>query len=195
MEGTKTTSMELNLSSIHKIGFGGGCHWCTEAVFQFLKGVVKVEQGWIASKEKDNYFSEAVIVTYNATLISLEDLIEIHLYTHKSTSNHSMRMKYRSAIYYFFEEQKMKSLYKIDSLQSLFEEKIITKVLPFEMFKASREEIQNYYQKNPHKPFCEKYINPKLDLLLKKYTLFVDSKKIIHSKKSKNEKFKIENNE
>ena len=90
---------------LKKIALGGGCHWCTEAVFQSLKGVVSVEQGYIASLVKHSAFSEGVIVHFNANIISLKTLIEIHLYTHKSTSNHSMREKYRSAIYVFSKSQ------------------------------------------------------------------------------------------
>ena len=92
-----------------KVGFGGGCHWCTEAVFQSLIGVEKVEQGWVASTEKNKNFSEAVVVHFDVKEINLKILIEIHLRTHKSTSNHSMRTKYRSAVYYFSHQQKEKS--------------------------------------------------------------------------------------
>ena len=91
-----------------KIAFGGGCHWCTEAVFQSIKGVLKVEQGFVASTKKNSSFSEAVIVHFEDSKIALKTLIEIHLHTHKSTSNHSMRSKYRSAIYTFSEVQNKK---------------------------------------------------------------------------------------
>ncbi|MEM9076169.1 MAG: peptide-methionine (S)-S-oxide reductase [Bacteroidota bacterium] len=77
-----------------KIGLGGGCHWCTEAVFSSLNDVIRVEQGFISSNE-ESAFSEAVIVHYDSNAISLKDLVGIHLYTHKSTSDHSMRAKYR----------------------------------------------------------------------------------------------------
>lgn len=152
-----------------KITFGGGCHWCTEAVFQSLIGVKKVEQGWVASTEKNDTFSEAVIVHFYADKIDLKTLIEVHLLTHKSTSNHSMRKKYRSAIYYFSENQKEESLKIIDDLQENFEDKIITQILVFHQFKPSTKEFQNYYQSNPEKPFCETYINPKLRLLQSKF--------------------------
>jgi len=130
-----------------KIAFGGGCHWCTEAVFQSLKGVDKVAQGFVASTGENASFSEAVLVHFNPEKISLKTLTEIHLLTHKSTSNHSMRDKYRSAIYTFSKVQKEEALALITSLQPDFNNKLITQVLPFKAFQASREAIQNYYLK------------------------------------------------
>ena len=163
-----------------RIALGGGCHWCTEAVFQSLLGVTKVEQGWVASTAKNNTFSEAVIVHFDSSIINLKTLIEIHLLTHKSTSNHSMRTKYRSAIYFFTHQQKEESLKIIDELQLEFGNKIITQVLEFQQFKPSSEEFQNYYQTNPEKPFCKSYINPKLKLLLQKFSNQIDKSKVTH---------------
>ena len=153
-----------------KIGFGGGCHWCTEAVFQSLKGVYKVDQGYIASDGKNHSFSEAVIVYFNPLEITLKSLIEIHLYTHKSTSKHSMRDRYRSAVYSFSNKQESDSKGIIENLQNEFDGQIITTVIPFLEFKASREAIQNYYQKHSDKAFCRNYINPKLEVLLQKFS-------------------------
>ena len=68
-----------------KIGLGGGCHWCTEAVFEAVKGVTETKQGFIASEGDAANFSEAVIVVFDPEQVSLEKLIEIHLVTHKST--------------------------------------------------------------------------------------------------------------
>ncbi|GAA0725337.1 peptide-methionine (S)-S-oxide reductase MsrA [Aquimarina litoralis] len=152
-----------------KIGFGGGCHWCTEAVFQSLRGIITVEQGYIASTDKNNYFSEAVVVTYDPQIIKLHDLIEIHLHTHKSTSNHSFRKKYRSAIYYFNDLEKEILAAIISKLNPDFDNKLITQILKFQSFQASREELLNYYTNNPEKPFCKRYIHPKLQLLREKY--------------------------
>lgn len=168
------------MKRIEKIGFGGGCHWCTEAVFQSLKGVKEVEQGWIASVEAATEFSEAVIVTYDKSKISLEVLIEIHLLTHKSTSNHSMRKKYRSAIYTFLKSQFAESIQILKSLQKQFDELLITQVLPFEEFKPSQENFKEYYYKNPEKPFCENFINPKLKLLLTSFSRYIDNNKLRH---------------
>ena len=80
-----------------KIGFGGSCHWCTEAIFQSLRGVREVLQGCIATDGDD--FSEAVIVAFDENEIALNDLVAVHLATHSCTSEHSMRRKYRSVVY------------------------------------------------------------------------------------------------
>ena len=106
--------------SLIKIGFGGGCHWCTEAIFQSIKGAQKVAQGWIRSMPPNDTFSEAVIVYYDKEEIELISLLQIHLHTHSSTSQHSMRKKYRSAIYIFSEMQKRSVLELMPILQQDF---------------------------------------------------------------------------
>ncbi|HDZ15258.1 hypothetical protein LCGC14_0628540 [marine sediment metagenome] len=155
---------------MEKIGMGGSCHWCTEAIFQSLKGVDKVEQGFVASEAKNGIFSEAVLVHYNKAIIPLKDLIEIHLHTHESTSNHSMRQKYRSAVYSFSEAQRMEAKIILIGLQPDFERTLITEVLPFMAFKPSDTQFFNYYYSDPKKPFCRNYIQPKLKLLLEKFS-------------------------
>lgn len=107
-------------------------------------------------------------------------LIQVHLRTHKSSADHSFRKKYRSAIYVFSEAQNEAILQKLDFIKQQFSEKIITQILPFMSFKASEERIQNYYKKNPQKPFCETYINPKLQLLLKKFSKHTKTKELQH---------------
>jgi len=168
------------MGNYERIGFGGGCHWCTEAVFQSLIGVEKVEQGWIASEGEANAFSEAVIVHFDTARISLEVLIEIHLHTHKSTSAHSMRKKYRSAIYYFIEEQQGTVNQFLNDFRTDFDNQLITQVLPFIEFKPSGMEIENYYYKNPNKPFCTSFIDPKLKLLLSTFSSYADDEKLKH---------------
>ena len=155
---------------VKKIGFGGGCHWCTEAVFASLKGVQKVEQGWIASTIPNDTFSEAVVVLYNDAIISLADLTEVHLHTHASTSLHSMRNKYRSAVYYFDESDRSEAKRIITELQAGFEQTIIMQVLPYAAFKASLPQHLNYYYANPDKPFCNVYIHPKIQFLRTKFS-------------------------
>ncbi len=154
--------------SIAKIGFGGGCHWCTEAYFQSLIGVEKVEQGWISSTAPNESFSEAVIVHFNPETIPLQILIEVHLHTHAATTRHSFREKYRSAVYVFNgkinETQKL-----ITELQVDFDDPIITQALPFNEFKLNTENQLDYYKKNKEGVFCERYISPKLKLIEANY--------------------------
>lgn len=166
---------------IEKIGLGGSCHWCTEAIFQSLVGVNRVEQGWIASISESESFSEAVIVEYDLNKMSLKTLIEVHLNTHSCTSNHSMREKYRSAIYYFSKEQENKAITILNDLQKEFDNKIITKVLPFRSFEMNKEEQLNYYLKNPEKPFCKNIINPKLKKIMRLFSDTIEFKKTINS--------------
>jgi peptide-methionine (S)-S-oxide reductase len=167
---------------LKKVGFGGGCHWCTEAVFSALKGVETVEQGWIASGGDYSSFSEGVIVSYNALEISPDVLIEIHLHTHASTADHSMRDKYRSAVYTFDDSDIISIQIIIDDLQNDFDKPIITKVLPFADFKLNREDSLNYYFSDPAKPFCENYINPKLKLLREQFSKVTRIEKLVHLK-------------
>jgi peptide methionine sulfoxide reductase MsrA len=97
----------LMSAEVHRVGFGGGCHWCTEAAFAALRGVIRVEQGFIRADAPDDNFSEAVLLTFRPEKISVGSLIEIHLRTHSSTSNHSMRRKYRSAVYALWPDRSM----------------------------------------------------------------------------------------
>ncbi|RYG40948.1 MAG: peptide methionine sulfoxide reductase [Chitinophagaceae bacterium] len=165
--------------AIRKIGFGGGCHWCTEAVFASLKGVLAVDQGWITELSHD-FFSEAVTVTFDDSIIPLETLMEIHLYTHSSTANHSMRAKYRSAVYVFSEEDRGEAIAILDRLKKQFKDNIITEILYFGAFKRNRAESLDYYYTDPGRPFCENYINPKLQLLMRQFSGAVDFKKLGH---------------
>lgn len=145
----------------YKIGLGGGCHWCTEAVFQAVTGVSLVEQGYISSQAPYNTMSEAVVVHFTND-VDLENLIDIHLQTHASTQQHSRRKDYRSAIYYFNPEMKSSVEAVMISLSRKRNKNFITQILPFHAFKPSRASIQNYYKTRPEAPFCTRYIEPKL---------------------------------
>ncbi len=167
-----------HIMELRKIAFGGGCSWCTEAVFQSLIGVGLVEQGYVASFDEAHSFSEAVIVHFKPADIPLQTLIKIHLYTHRSTNGHSMCGKYRSATYTFSELQMIEAVRTIRDLQPEFDHKIITKVLLFRKFKLSLEQITNYYYSNSKKPFCKNFITPKLQLLHKEFPTHTDTDKL-----------------
>lgn len=147
---------------IERIGFGGGCHWCTEAVFQSVAGVPKVQQGWIASVPPNDAESEAVIVHFDPQATPLIDLVRVHLHTHSSTSPHAMRRKYRSAIYSFDSGQAARVQAALDVQQTEFNKALVTRVMPFVSFRASDQRYQDYYRSNPDRPFCRTYIAPKL---------------------------------
>lgn len=154
---------------ISKIGFGGGCHWCTEAVFSSLKGIEKVVQGWVKSTPPSDSYSEGVIVHYDAEKVTLATLLKIHLETHASTSNHSMRHKYRSAVYYFQTSEKEMLQGLLAELALSDHKNYITQVLPFAAFKENKEEYLQYYEKHKEAPFCKRYIDPKISYLADKY--------------------------
>jgi peptide-methionine (S)-S-oxide reductase len=154
---------------MQKVGFGGSCHWCTEAIFRSLKGVTEVQQGWISSDGENTAPSEAVIVSFEETEISLQTLIAIHLHTHSCTATHSMRDKYRSAVYTFNDRQAAEAQTVIKGLQAEFEQPIITKVLPFQTFRLNEETYLDYYYKDPSKPFCQNIVNPKLKELIRRF--------------------------
>ncbi|MCV0428957.1 MAG: peptide-methionine (S)-S-oxide reductase [Roseibium sp.] len=153
-----------------KIGLGGGCHWCTEAVFQALGGISTVEQGFIRSEPPEDSWSEAVIVTLDPVALPLEVLVEIHLRTHASTSHHKLRGKYRSAVYVEEAETGLLVDRILCDFQPQFDDPLVTRVLPFAGFKASDARFRNYYATDPERPFCKTYIDPKLAMLRREYS-------------------------
>lgn len=144
------------------IGFGGGCHWCTEAVFQPLIGVRDVRQGFIRADPPDDSWSEAVEVIYDPDHLSLRDLLTVHLSTHASTTTHKMRGKYRSAVYVQNAEHRQECAALIAGLGAETDMPFVTRVLMHRSFKPSDERFHNYYKSQPERPFCQTYIEPKL---------------------------------
>jgi len=166
------------LANTTLIGFGGGCHWCTEAVFNSLKGVEQVTQGFIKSTPPADALSEAVQLQFNPNEIPLAVLVEIHLRTHASTSNHSFREKYRSAIY-LQSDTAANDLHDevvliLKQLQDQFDKPLVTQVLPLLEFVASPEQYQQYYQKHANGEFCQRYVDTKLTLIREQYAKHYD---------------------
>lgn len=168
------------MSDHQKIGFSGSCHWCTEAIFQSLNGVDYVEQGWVSIDGESKPVTEGVIVAFNPAAITLDVLVAVHLHTHSCTSNHEMRSKYRSAIYYYSSDQMKKLIDSIKKHQNDFELPIVTEILPLLDFRINEERYLNYYIENPERPFCQTYIDPKLRLLLQRFTRYTNVNKLIH---------------
>jgi peptide-methionine (S)-S-oxide reductase len=119
-----------------KIALGGGCHWCTEAVFQSLLGVLKVEQGYVASIGDNGSFSEAVIV-FLIRMISLQTLIEIHLQPIKVAQIILCELNTDRQFIRFL-NQRQEVVQIIETLQKL-EKKLITQVFPFQTLQLQEQ--------------------------------------------------------
>ena len=146
------------------IGFGGGCYWCTEAVFQSVVGAVKVTPGWIVAPAPDDTPSEGVIVEFDPGQLSVEALIDIHILSQSAYGNHSMRDKYRSAVYVFNPAQmRTCEAYFADLCRRQIAP--VTRILAFEGFQPSALEYHNYYYSNPQRPYCQRFIAPKISRL------------------------------
>lgn len=154
----------------HKIGLGGSCHWCTEAIFQSLRGVTRVEQGWLSALPPDDVLAEGVVVYFDADVIDLKKLIEIHLHTHSCTSNHKMRSKYRSAVYCYNQDQFDSAVKGLSELQNDFEQGLVTRALHVVNFQMNQPRYLDYYNTDPSRPFCRTRIEPKLARLLELFS-------------------------
>jgi peptide-methionine (S)-S-oxide reductase len=163
--------------------FGGGCFWCTEAVFLALKGIFKAESGYSGgSIENPTYQQvctgrtghvEVVQVTFDSDEISFRELLEVFFATHDPTTlnrqGNDVGTQYRSVIFYHDSQQKQMAEEYIQELEQskVFDKPIVTTVEPFTTFSRAEEYHQNYYARNPNQPYSCAIIPPKL-LKLKK---------------------------
>ncbi|MBL7844506.1 MAG: peptide-methionine (S)-S-oxide reductase MsrA [Cyclobacteriaceae bacterium] len=175
-EKTKPDNMKIELALAT---FGSGCFWCTEAVFQRVRGVEKVVSGYSGGKVKNPTYrevtsgltghAEVTQLTYNPAEISFEELLEIFWGTHDPTTLNrqgaDVGTQYRSAIFYHTDEQKrLAELYKkkLDA-SGAFDKPIVTEISPFTAFYAAEDYHQNYYNLNGNAPYCSYVIQPKLE--------------------------------
>ncbi len=165
--------------------FAGGCFWCTEAIFQELKGVTSVASGFTGGTVKNPAYREVVTgltghaeatqITFNPEIISYKDLLEIFFATHNPTTinrqGYDVGTQYRSAIFYHDNHQKSEALQMIAdlTLAKVFDAKIVTEVNPFTVFYKAEDYHQDYYSNNKNQPYCVNVINPKLQKFYKKY--------------------------
>ena len=170
--------------------FGGGCFWCTEAVFQMLKGVVLVEPGYAGGtivnpryeeiSRGNTGHAEVIRVTYDPTLISYEDLLTVFFGSHDPTTpnqqGNDIGEQYRSVIFYADEEEKEAAERTIEKFQDYTKEgaKIVTQVLPLEEFYPAEDYHKDYYQKNTKAAYCELIIEPKLEKVRKRFAELVN---------------------
>jgi peptide-methionine (S)-S-oxide reductase len=155
------------------IGMGGSCHWCTEAIFLSLRGVTAVRQGWISDTTECDRFSEAVMIDFDPEIVPLNTLVAVHLATHSCTSLHSLRHKYRSAIYTTDPGQAMAVQGAIEAQREGYDRPIITEVVAFGGFRLNDPHFLNYYYGDVEKPFCKTYITPKIAELVRQFSRHV----------------------
>jgi peptide-methionine (S)-S-oxide reductase len=163
--------------------FGNGCFWCTEAVFQRLKGVQAVTSGYSGGTLKSPTYrqvctgttghAEAIQITYDPALISYPELLEVFWQTHDPTTlnrqGNDVGTQYRSAIFYHSDKQKeLAEEYKkkLDA-SGAFGQPIVTEIVPFKEFYRAEDYHQNYFNENSGQPYCRIMIVPKLEKLKK----------------------------
>ena len=158
-----------------KAVFGGGCFWCLDAIFRNVKGVKDVTCGYAGGRRPNpNYeqvcsgvtgHAEVVEIEYDENKISYDDLLDIFFNIHDPTQlnrqGNDVGTQYRSIILYLNEEQKEKSLKKINELKKRGIE-AVTELKPLENFYPAEDYHQNYFYTNPENPYCSYVIAPKL---------------------------------
>ena len=162
--------------------FGGGCFWCTEAVFSEIKGVEKVVSGYTGGKApgKPTYrevcsgltgHAEVIQITFDPSLVSYEDLVIIFMTTHDPTTLNrqggDVGTQYRSVIFYHDEKQKDIAQKVVREIQSYYDHPIVTEISTMGVFYEAEDYHQNYYANNQNQGYCSFVITPKLSKLRK----------------------------
>ncbi len=164
---------------------GGGCFWCTEAVFQEVEGVTRVQSGYSGGTKANPTYeqvctgntghAEVVQLTFDPQVISYSDILEIFFSVHDPTSlnrqGDDVGTQYRSVIFATSEDQKKAALDYMAKLGSSgqYEKPIVTRVEDFSAFYPSESYHWNYFMQNSDKPYCRLVISPKLDKFRKHY--------------------------
>lgn len=170
--------------------FAGGCFWCTEAVFQKLRGVESVLPGYAGgSPETATYekvssgatgHAEAIKFEFDPQKISYRDLLEVFFATHDPTTlnrqGNDVGPQYRSAIFYANDEQKQLAESIIKELQdaSAYPNPIVTTLEPLQAFYEAEDYHKNYYERNQGAPYCMVVINPKIKKFKEKFASLIE---------------------
>jgi peptide-methionine (S)-S-oxide reductase len=171
--------------------FGGGCFWCTEAVFDELRGVRSVVSGYTGGATKNPTYeqvcsggtghAEAIKIEFDPSAISFRDLLTVFFATHDPTTlnrqGNDVGTQYRSAVFYADEEQKQAAAAFIKELDDAktFRNAIVTTLEPLAEFYPAEDYHQKFYANNPYQPYCQYMIPPKLNKLHKQFTELLKS--------------------
>lgn len=166
--------------------FASGCFWCTEAIFQRVNGVTTVASGYTGGHVKNPSYrevskgttghAEAVLITYDPSVISYTELLEIFFMTHDPTTLNrqgaDVGTQYRSAIFYHNQEQRTTAVEVIDKLNAsgAWEDPIVTEITPAGEFFVAEDYHQEYFNNNRTAPYCNFVIVPKLEKFKKVFS-------------------------
>jgi peptide-methionine (S)-S-oxide reductase len=161
---------------------GNGCFWCTESIFQKLKGVSLVESGYAGGEVKNPSYeqvcsgrtghAEVIKISYEPEIISYEALLKVFFETHDPTTlnkqGNDRGTQYRSVIFYNSLQEKEVAEKFISGLNQsgIYKDPVVTQVVPVPEFFKAENYHQNYFNLNGHNPYCEMVIRPKLDKFL-----------------------------
>nr|PZN51444.1 MAG: peptide-methionine (S)-S-oxide reductase [Bacteroidota bacterium] len=159
--------------------FGSGCFWCTEAIFLDVKGVLKVQSGYSGGTVENPTYkqvctgttghAEVVQITYDPSVITYDELLEIFWHTHDPTTlnrqGNDVGTQYRSVIFYHNEEQRKLAEHYKQRLneENVFGKPVVTEISPFKAFYVAEDYHQNYYALNSNAPYCTFVIQPKVE--------------------------------
>jgi methionine-S-sulfoxide reductase len=172
-------------SKLRKATFASGCFWCTEAVFDQLKGVKSVESGYTGGHVLDPTYeqvcagttghAEAIQITYDPAEISFEDLLRVFWQTHDPTTlnrqGHDVGTQYRSGVFYHDDQQRAVAVHykrQLDASKS-FGAPIVTEITAFDTFYPAEKYHQEYFERNPHQRYCAMVIRPKVEKFQKEF--------------------------
>ncbi len=175
--------MDVNKKEIAVLG--GGCFWCTEAIYQNINGILAVTSGYSGGhKENPTYeevctgrtgHAEVIKLEFDPQKISYRDILEVFFATHDPTTLNRQGAdtgeQYRSIIFYASEAQKNTALAYIKELEDnkLYRKPIVTQIVEMKPFYPSEDYHRNYYNNNRGAPYCEFVITPKMEKLFKKF--------------------------
>lgn len=176
------------------IVLGGGCFWCTEAVFKMLKGVSSVLPGYAGGATANPTYdqvcsgktghAEVIKIDYDSTVIKLEDLLNVFFATHDPTTlnrqGHDVGTQYRSVIFYQTEKQQQIVVDYLSALNtsSTGGAPIVTEIKPLDVFYPAETYHQDYFSRNQDNAYCQAVINPKLSAAKKAFAKLMVSGKL-----------------
>lgn len=171
--------------SVEVATLAGGCFWCTEAMFDMLKGVLKVESGYSGGNHPDPSYedvcngdtghAESIQITFDPSIVSYADLLRIFFTTHDPTTLNrqgaDVGTQYRSAVFYHNPEQEKIARQVIQEFEKskVWKKPIVTEVAPFKEFYKAEDYHQEYYARNSRQPYCRVVIEPKIAKLREHY--------------------------